>query len=94
MAFAIKTERDVIKFALTLYDYLSQHGNTNEAEDLANLVDSCYPQNALSLEAHRKAFKQIRETIPDLPSDYIQALDDALLILSVEGNFKEGFSCK
>ena len=82
MSFTIKTQSDVFKFALSLYDYLSHHGNADEAEDLINLVDSCYPQAAQTLEAHRRAFKQIRETVHDLPLDYLHALDDALHILS------------
>lgn len=93
MSFVIKTQSDVIKFALPLYDYLSQHGHANEAEDLIELVDSCYPQNAQALEAHRRAFKQIRETVQDLPLDYLHALDDALLILPVGGNFKGEIQC-
>ena len=86
MAITLKTQSDVIKFALPLYDYLSQHGYANEAENLIKLADSCYPQNAQALEAHRKAYKQIRETVHDLPLDYLHALDQALLILSGEGN--------
>ena len=88
MSFIIKTQSDVIKFALPLYDYLSQHGHTDEAEDLIELVDSCYPQNAQALEAHRRAFKQIRETVQDLPLEYIHALDEALLILPAGGDLK------
>ena len=82
MSFGIRTQIDVFKFALPLYDYLRQHGYTNEAEDLIELVDSCYPQTAQALEAHRRAFKQIRETVPELPLDYLDALDQALHILS------------
>ncbi|MGI1659755.1 MAG: adenylate cyclase [Desulfitobacterium sp.] len=84
MSFTIKSKNDVFKFALPLHDYLSQHGKYEEAEALASLVDSCYPQNAQALEAHGKAFKQIRETITDLPPEYQQALDDALSVLSGE----------
>lgn len=81
MSFTIKTKSDVFKFAVPLFDYLSQHGHADEAEDLVKLVDSCYPQEALTLEAHRRAYKHIRETIHDLPLDYLNALDDALRIL-------------
>ncbi|MDQ7092982.1 adenylate cyclase, partial [Desulfosporosinus sp. PR] len=66
MSFTIKTQSDVIKFALPLYDYLSQHGHAGEAEDLIELVDSCYPKNIQTLEAHQKAFKQVRATVHDL----------------------------
>jgi len=31
MSFTIRTQIDVFKFALPLYDYLSQHGHTEEA---------------------------------------------------------------
>ena len=82
MTITIKTQSDVAKFALSLYDYLRQHGYIKEAEDLANLVDSCYPRNAQAFEAHRKAFKKIRETVSELPNDFIHALDESLLILS------------
>ena len=82
MSFTIKTQSDVFKFALPLYDYLRQHGHAVEAEELAKLVDSCYPQDAQALETHRRAFKQIRESVQDLPVDYTRALDDALQILS------------
>ena len=82
MSFAIRTENDVIKFAIPLYDYLRLHGHTDVAEDLIKLVDSCYPQDVQALEAHRRSFKQIRETVHDLPLEYLQAIDDALRILS------------
>lgn len=82
MSFEIKTMNDVFKFALPLYDYLSQNGHSQEAETLVRLVDSCYPQNAEAIEAHRKAFSQIRQSIKDLPSQYLLALDEALTILS------------
>ncbi|AGA67775.1 hypothetical protein Desdi_0225 [Desulfitobacterium dichloroeliminans LMG P-21439] len=82
MSFTIKSKNDVFKFALPLHDYLSLHGKLEEAEVLASLVDSCYPEDAQALEAHRRAFKQIRETIKDFPSEYQHALDDALRVLS------------
>ncbi|MHB8072377.1 adenylate cyclase [Desulfosporosinus fructosivorans] len=82
MSFTIRTQGDVLKFALPLYDYLSQNGHAEEANALVKVVDSCYPQDAQALDAHRRAFKQIRETIHDLPSQYLLALDDALRILS------------
>lgn|GEM_PF-1808814 len=89
MSFIINNQKDIIKFALPLYDYLSQHGHADEAEDLINLVDSCYSQDAQALEAHRMAFKQIRETVHDLPLDYLHALDDALHILSKDCSSSE-----
>ena len=46
MSFMIRTQSDVLKFALPLYDYLSQHGYAEEAKAMAKLVDSCYPQDA------------------------------------------------
>jgi len=82
MPFMIRTQSDVLKFALPLYDYLNQHGYAEEAKAMVNLVDSCYPQDAQALEAHRRAFKEIKETVHDLPSHYHLALDDALRILS------------
>ncbi|MDO0825734.1 adenylate cyclase [Desulfosporosinus nitroreducens] len=82
MSFTVRTPGDVYKFALPLYDYLSQNGHAEEANALVKLVDSCYPQSAQALDAHRRAFKQIRETVPDLPLQYLLALDDALEILS------------
>jgi len=82
MSFTIRTQGDVLKFALPLYDYLSQNGHVEEANALVKVVDSCYPQDAQALDAHRRAFKQIRETVHDLPSRYLLALDDALGMLS------------
>lgn len=82
MSFTVRTAGDVYKFALPLYDYLSQNGHAEEADALVNLVDSCYPQSAQALDAHRRAFKQILETVHDLPSQYLFALNDALEILS------------
>ena len=82
MSFTIKTQSDVFKFALPLYDYLSQHGHAEQAGALVILVDSCYPQDAQAIDAHRKAFAQIRETVHDLPSQYLLALEDALRVLS------------
>lgn len=82
MPFTIRTADDVYKFALPLYDYLSQNGHAGAADALAELVDSCYPQSAQALAAHRRAFAQIRETVPDLPAQYLFALNEALEILS------------
>ncbi|AFQ44197.1 hypothetical protein [Desulfosporosinus meridiei] len=81
MSFLIITKSDVLKFALPLYDYLSQHGYAAEAKAMADLVDSCYPQDTQAFDAYQRAFQQIRETVHDLPSQYHQALDDALIIL-------------
>ena len=82
MSFTVRTSADVLKLALPLYDYLSQNGHVEEADALVKVVDSCYPQDAQALDAHLRAFKQIRETVHDLPSQYLLALDDALEILS------------
>jgi len=82
MSFTVRTSGDVLKFALPLYDYLSQNGHVEEADALVKVVDSCYPQDTQALDAHRRAYKQIRETVHDLPSNYLLALDDALTILS------------
>ncbi len=82
MSFTVRTQGDVLKFALPLYDYLSQNGHAEEANALVKVVDSCYPEDAQALAAHRRAYKQIRETVHDLPSQYLLALDDALGILS------------
>ncbi|SDI17173.1 adenylate cyclase [Desulfosporosinus hippei] len=81
MSFLIRTKGDVLKFALPLYDYLSQHGHAAEANAMANLVDSCYPQDTQAFDAYQRAFQQIRETVHDLPPQYLLALDDALRIL-------------
>ncbi|AET69719.1 hypothetical protein Desor_4288 [Desulfosporosinus orientis DSM 765] len=82
MSFTLRTAADVYKFALPLYDYLSQNGHAKEADALVKVVDSCYPQSAQALDAHRRAFNQIRETVPDLPAQYLIALNEALEILS------------
>jgi len=82
MSFIVRTQGDVSKFALLLYDYLSQNGHAEEANALAKLVDSCYSHDTQALDAHRRALKLIRETVHDLPSQYLLALDDALGILS------------
>ena len=81
MSFKIRTINDVFKFALPLYDYLSQNGHSLEAEALASLVDSCLPTDALAVEAHRKAFRQIQNSVKNLPSEYRHALDDSLIVL-------------
>ncbi|KLU67665.1 MULTISPECIES: hypothetical protein [Desulfosporosinus] len=82
MSFTIKTQSDVFKLALLLYDYLSQNGYPAEAKYLNQLADSCYPQNAQSLEAHLIAFKEIRAAISDLPLAYLRALDEAIMLIS------------
>lgn len=81
MSFTIKSKADIFKFALPLYDYLSQHGHMDEAKALGDLADDCYPQNDQALEAHRKAFQLIKETVHDLPPQYQRALEDALEIM-------------
>lgn len=81
MSFEITTKTDVFKFALHLYDYLYQHGHAKEAENLAALVDSCYPEDNQTIQAHIKALKAIKESVKDLPSHYQIALDNALDIL-------------
>lgn len=85
MSFTIKNQSDVFKFALPLHDYLAQHGYDQEAEGLAELADSCYPDDEEALDAHRSAFRQIRGKVADLPPQYLLALDDALEILSDDG---------
>ncbi|WP_088227624.1 adenylate cyclase [Desulfosporosinus sp. FKB] len=82
MALSIRSQSDIFKLALLLYDYLSQNGYTSEAKYLNQLADSCYPQNAQSLEAHLIAFKEIGATIPDLPLAYLRALDEAIMLIS------------
>ncbi|MEN3004940.1 adenylate cyclase [Dehalobacterium formicoaceticum] len=82
MSFTIQSKTDVFKFALPLVDYLNQHGYEEEAKDLGNLVDSCFPEDEQALEAHRKAFRLIQEKVVDLPPAYRKALEDALEIIS------------
>ena len=84
MSFAINNQTDVLKFALPLNDYLILNGHDEAAKALDHLVDACFPDDAQALEAHRKAYRQIRDTVPDLPSKYQVALDDALQLLSKE----------
>lgn len=82
MTFDIRNKVDVLKFALPLYDYLSQNGHIEEAKALAHLVNSCFPNDAQALEAHYKAYKQIADTVHDLPPQYQLALDTALGVLT------------
>ncbi len=82
MTFEIITISDVLKFALPLFDYLDKNGYTQEAEILASLVDSCYPQDNLVAAAHHRAYRMIRDDLLDLPLSYKKALDDSLKILS------------
>ena len=42
MTFKIKDTNDAFKFALSLYDYLSKNGYSEEAKILGNLVDDCF----------------------------------------------------
>lgn len=81
MSFTIKNQVDVFKFALPLYDYLSQHGHVEEAKALEQIVDACFPNDALTLEAHRKAYRQIKDAVHDLPPQYQLALDASLGVL-------------
>lgn len=82
MSFVIKNQVDVFKFALPLYDYLSQNGYTKEAKVLEDLVDVCFPNDARALESHCKAYRQIRDSVHDLPPQYQFALDAALGVLT------------
>lgn len=84
MSFAIKNQVDVFKFALPLYDYLSQNGYTEDAKVLEDLVNACFPTDARALESHRKAYRQIRDSVHDLPPQYQSALDAALGVLAEE----------
>lgn len=81
MSFTIRNQTDVYKFALPLYDYLNQHGHAQEAKVLDSVVDGCFSNNGHALEAHRRAFSQIRAEVGDLPDHYRQALDEALDVL-------------
>lgn len=78
MSFNIRTKVDVFKFAVPLYDYLSQNGHGEAARTLDHLVDACFPTDDKAFEAHRKAYQQIRDNVHDLPPQYQQALDAAL----------------
>lgn len=82
MAFDITNQVDVFKFALPLYDYLNRSGHVEEAQTLDQLVDSCFSDNAQALEAHRLAYRQIKNTVHDLPPQYQHALDAALDVLT------------
>lgn len=82
MSFTIKTQEDVFKFALPLYDYLSTNGHAEEARALDDLVDACFPNDTRALEAHRKAFNQIQESVHDLPIQYRLALESAIEVLA------------
>jgi hypothetical protein len=84
MSFTIRSQEDVYKFALPLYDYLTQHGHAPEAKALDEVVDGCFSNNGHALEAHRNAFSQIRETVDDLPDHYQLALNAALGVLTDE----------
>lgn len=84
MTFDITNQADVFKFAVPLYDYLSQNGHAGEAQVLDQIVDSCFATDDQAVEAHLKAYRKIRETVKDLPAQYQQALDDALAVLSQE----------
>ncbi len=84
MAFNITNHDHVYKFALPLHDYLSQNGHLEEARALGHLVDSCFPNDGEALEAHRKAYREIKETVHDLPPQYQQALEAALDVLDTK----------
>lgn len=81
MTFKINNKTDAFKFALSLYDYLNKNGYPEEAKVLGILVDDCFPSDQEALKAHRKAFKEIMENIPELPKRYQIALEDSLKAL-------------
>ncbi|NMA02213.1 MAG: adenylate cyclase [Clostridia bacterium] len=81
MTFKIKDTNDAFKFALSLYDYLSKNGYSEEAKILGNLVDDCFSSDEEAQKAHWKAFKEIKGKVPDLPKKYQIALEESLEIL-------------
>lgn len=81
MNFNIKDKTDAFKFALSLYDYLNKNGYPEEAKILGHLVDDCFPSDDEALKAHRKAFKEIKESVADLPKKYQAAIEDSLEVL-------------
>lgn len=82
MAFDIRNQDDVYKFALPLYDFLNKNGHFEEARVLDDLVDACFPNDGQALEAHRRAYRQIKDTVHDLPPQYQLGLDTALEVLT------------
>lgn len=84
MSITIANQSDVFKFALVLYDYLMQKGETKEAHDLSLLADSCYSNDGYALKAHLQAFRQIQEKGQTLPFQYQRALEEAITYLAQE----------
>ncbi|EHL04374.1 adenylate cyclase [Desulfitobacterium hafniense DP7] len=84
MSLTIANQSDVFKFALVLYDYLMQKGQTKEAYDLSLLVDSCYNNDRYALKAHLQAFIQIQEKVQALPLPYQHALEEAITYIAQE----------
>ncbi|MGI6679082.1 MAG: adenylate cyclase [Dehalobacterium sp.] len=82
MSITIQTKTDVFKFALSLYDYLTQHGYEEEGKMLGDMVDSCFPGDDQALKAHHQAFRLIQEKVDNLPPTYRKALEDALEVIS------------
>lgn len=78
MSIPIASKADIFKFALNLYDYLSQQGHTEEANNLSQIVDSCFPNDALALKAHLTAFAEIKKKMNDLPPRYQEALQSSI----------------
>lgn len=81
MSFDVRNTGDVYKFAMILYDYLAVHGKFEAAKTLGDLADICFANTEEALEAHRKAFREIKTAVPDLPEKYGKALNDALRLL-------------
>lgn len=90
MTINIANQSDVFKFALVLYDYLMQKGQTKEAHDLSLLVDSCYSNDEYALKAHLRAFIQILERTQTLSPYYRHALEEAIIYISQEINDRNG----
>ncbi|AFM00413.1 hypothetical protein Desde_2029 [Desulfitobacterium dehalogenans ATCC 51507] len=84
MSINISNKSDVFKFALALYDYLIQKGQTKEANDLSQLVDSCYTNDEYALKAHLEAFRLIQERVQILPLQYQRALEEAITYILQE----------
>ncbi|MCQ2019448.1 adenylate cyclase [Clostridium butyricum] len=82
MALSIRSQSDIFKLALLLYDYLSQNGYTSEAKYLNQLADAGYPQSAQSLEALLIGFQESWAPIPYLPLACLRALDEAIMLIA------------
>lgn len=82
MEFNIATPEDAYKFSVVLFDYLNYHGQSELAQPLSEVADNCFASTADALEAHQKAFQQVKNNNPQLPDEYRHALESALQAVS------------